>query len=530
MWTFQAARSDLTLGHPHLNYSMLRFPASILRCTYTTISGPLSSNSLFANTPFINGQFISPDSSSSQSLQVLNPSHSSPIATVQCAASQDVADACGAASNAFLHWRSLPPSTRADYIDALYRELISSETSHDIASIITAENGKPMHESRGEVTYAANYLKLLRNATFNSTAGTSAHALDTDNLSMIIRQPIGPVLAITPWNFPLAMLCRKVAPALAAGCTVISKPSEETPLSALAFANIVRKVEIPPGVINVLPMTTSDSPRHCQQIIPNVRMLSFTGSTKVGKALQKSASENLLKTSMELGGNAPMIVCGDAHIPSVIDGIIANKLRNAGQSCVSINRLFVHESIEHKVLDALTQRLEKICMVGSGYTPGVTIGPLINKCAANRVRALIDDAVQLGATVNYRYGGEILPDSAFVTPVLLSNVPDTALLMREEIFGPVLAVQTFKCYESVLKKANDTEYGLAAYVYSADTHRAIDISRKLEVGMVGVNSVSITDARTCFGGVKQSGVGREGSQFALEDYQEAKHILLNHRP
>lgn len=480
---------------------------------------------LLRTTSFIHGAFATP--SGTPDLPVRNPYNNAVVATLHSVSPSEVDAALNSASDALRLWRNTPSLERVAVLDRL-QQLLDSHAD-DLASIIVAENGKPRAEALGEVAYASSYISQAKSAALNTTHGTRAGALDAGSLALVLREPIGIVLAVTPWNFPLAMLARKLSPALATGCAVVAKPSEFTPLSALALAELAAQAGVPSGVFSVLVGTQSKE--ICEQVLAhsNVRMVSFTGSTRVGRALSAAAARRLQRTAMELGGLAPFIVCEDADLHAAADGLMKNKFRNAGQSCVSINRAYVHASIVDEFLALVEVRMERDVVLGDGNEPGTTVGPLISKDSVQRVRAQIANAVELGATVVFEGA---LPDGedngTFCRPTLLADVPDEADVVRLETFGPVIAVQSFDDYEDVIRKANDTEMGLASYVYSQSLKRAHSIARSLEAGMVGVNSVAISESRTCFGGVKQSGSGREGSEFCLDDYTEFKYVLMQH--
>lgn len=485
----------------------------------------LSDPELLQTTSFINGSFALP--SSDTDLPVFNPYDGSLIANLHSVSPTALDAALSSASLSFTVWRNTPTLERTAALDRLLS--LMKQHADDLAKIIVAENGKPHQEALGEVAYAASYIAQVRAAAYTASHGTRCIEMSKDALAMILREPIGIVLAVTPWNFPIAMLARKLAPALAAGCTVISKPSEETPLTALALAELVNRAGFPPGVFSVV--VTAESKRVCKEILAHrdVRMVSFTGSTRVGRELSASAASRLQRTAMELGGLAPLIVCADANVPDAVDGLFRNKFRNAGQSCVSVNRVYVHSTAVNEFVERIAARMQAEVVLGKGTEATSTVGPLINRAAVARVRAQIENAVGLGARIACQVPVPEGEDpEVFCAPTLLVDVPDNADCLRFETFGPVIAVQTFEDIAEAVRKANDTEMGLASYVYSCSLQTATSVARSLETGMVGVNEVAISECRTCFGGVKQSGSGREGSEFQLEDYTEAKYVFLSH--
>lgn len=485
----------------------------------------VSDSKLLRTSSFINGAFVAP--SADPNLLVRNPYNDELVAPVSSVRSEQVDEALKGTSEAFGRWRRTAGLKRIAVLNR-FLQLIE-EHSDDLAAILVAENGKPRREALGEVKYAASYIEQACHVAYNASHGTRAAQFDAETLALIVREPIGVVLSVTPWNFPLAMLTRKLAPALAVGCTMVAKPSEYTPLSALALAELARRADVPAGVFNVL--VSAQSRKICEQVLAHtdVRMVSFTGSTHVGRALCEMAAKRLQRTSMELGGLACLIVCEDADLHRAVDGLMINKFRNAGQSCVSINRAYVHAALHDEFVGLVKSRMERDVVVGDGNAPTTTVGPLISKHAVQRVRAQVENAVKLGAKLLFE---SAIPDdgfsNAFCAPALLVDVPDDADVLRCETFGPVLAIQRFDDYARVVDKANNTEMGLASYVYSQNLMRAHSIARALETGMVAVNNVFLSDARTCFGGVKQSGGGREGSEFCLDDFTEMKQVLVKH--
>jgi succinate-semialdehyde dehydrogenase/glutarate-semialdehyde dehydrogenase len=396
------------------------------------------------------------------------------------------------------------------------------ENVEDLAQILTAEQGKPLAEARGEIAYGANYIEWFAEEAKRIYGDTIPHP-SNDKRIVVIKQPIGVVACITPWNFPNAMLTRKIAPALAAGCTVVCKPANATPLSAFAFVELAERAGVPPGVINIVAGVTREIGAEMTSN-PIVRKLTFTGSTAVGKLLMEQCAATVKRTSMELGGNAPFIVFDDADLDEAVKGAIICKFRNAGQTCVCANRILVQEG----VYDAFTEKL-MVAMtdlkLGNGADEGVNVGPLINEGAANDVLEFIEDAVAKGASVA---AGGARSDLGirFIEPTVLTNVSDDMRVFREEIFGPVAPIFKFKTEEEAIAMANDTEFGLACYFYSRDVGRVWRVGEALEYGIVGINEGIISNEMAPFGGVKESGQGREGSKYGLDDYLEIKYMCV----
>ena len=396
------------------------------------------------------------------------------------------------------------------------------EAQEDLAQILTAEQGKPLAEARGEVAYGASYIEWFAEEA-KRIYGDTIPAPSGDKRIVVIKQPVGVVACITPWNFPNAMLTRKIAPALAAGCAVVCKPANATPLSALAFVELAERAGVPPGVINIVAGRTSEIGQE-MTANPTVRKLTFTGSTPVGKKLMAACSETVKRTSMELGGNAPFIVFDDADIDEAVKGAIICKYRNAGQTCVCANRILVQEGIYDEFTDKLSKAAAKL-KLGDGTEDGVSIGPLINEGAANDVLEFIDDAVAKGATVAVG-GSRSALGTCFVEPTVLTDVHDDMRVFREEIFGPVAPIFKFKTEEEAISMANDTEFGLACYFFSRDVGRIWRVGEGLEYGIVGINEGIVSNEMAPFGGVKESGQGREGSKYGLDDYLEIKYMCM----
>lgn len=416
-------------------------------------------------------------------------------------------------------WASTSPQQRADILMRAYTLMIDS--TEDLALLMTLEMGKPLAESRGEVTYAAEFFRWFAGEAVRQDGGVML-APDGGSRLIVTHRPVGPCLLITPWNFPLAMGTRKIGPALAAGCTCVVKPAEQTPLSMLALLGILREAGVPDGVVSVI--TTADPGSTMAPLLADsrVRKLSFTGSTEVGRYLLTQCAPTVKRTSMELGGNAPFIVFDDADPEEAAAGALIAKMRNIGQACTAANRIYVQRRVAGAFTEALTAKLGALHM-GRGTQPGVDVGPLIDPDAVAKADRLVTDARKRGATV--QLGGEI-PDGAgyFYPPSLLTDVPDDSDMMRTEIFAPVAAIASFDTEEEVIARANDSEFGLVAYLYTNDARRGWRVSEQLETGMVGLNRPVVSTPAAPFGGVKQSGIGREGGFAGIEEFLETKYI------
>ena len=467
---------------------------------------------------FINGEWV--DADNGETLAVTNPANGEVIAEVAKCGAAETRRAIEAAEAAMGDWRQRPAKERA----ALLRKWfdLMMEAQEDLAQILTAEQGKPLAEARGEVAYGANYIEWFAEEA-KRVYGDTIPAPSKDKRIVCIKQPVGVVACITPWNFPNAMLTRKIAPALAVGCTVVCKPASATPLSAYAFAELAVRAGIPAGVINIITGRTSEIGDELTSN-PTVRKLTFTGSTAVGKKLMAACASTVKRTSMELGGNAPFIVFDDADLDAAVAGAIICKFRNAGQTCVCANRILVQESIYDEFLEKLMTATADL-KIGDGTAEGVTIGPLINEGAANDVLAFVDDAVGRGAKVVA--GGQRSDLGAcFVEPTILINASDDMRVFREEIFGPVAPLFKFRTEEEAIAMANDTEVGLACYFYTRDIGRIWRVGEALEYGIVGINDGIISNEMAPFGGIKESGQGREGSKYGMDDYLEIKYMCM----
>ena len=452
---------------------------------------------------------------------VVDPATGEELARV---ADADVADgraALTAAVDAAVGWARTPARVRSELLRAAFDALIARRER--FARLITLEMGKPLAEARGEVDYAADFLRWFAEEAVR-VAGRYEPSPDGRGDIVVSHRPVGPCLLITPWNFPLAMATRKIAPALAAGCTVVLKPAEQTPLTSMLFAELLDELGLPAGVVNVV--TTTDAPAVCGDLIddPRLRKLSFTGSTAVGRRLLAQAADGVLRTSMELGGNAPFLVFEDADLDAAVEGAMQAKFRNIGQACTAANRFLVHRSVAGRFAEAVGARVAALT-VGHGLDEGVAIGPLIDEPARRGVDALVADAVQRGATV--LAGGAPEPGpGAFYRPTVLGDVPADSRLLREEIFGPVLAIVAFDTEDEAIALANDTEYGLVSYAYTRDLARGHRLIERLETGMTGLNTGIVSNAAAPFGGVKQSGLGREGGREGIHEYLSTKYTLV----
>ena len=450
---------------------------------------------------------------------VRNPANGDVIATVADCSCDDALSAIDAAQRALPEWRARTAAERGTILRRWYDLMIAEEDT--LARLITAEMGKPLGEALGEVRYGAGYIKWFAEEA-ERVYGEIIPAPVGGAKAFVTREPVGVCAAITPWNFPNAMLMRKVAPALAAGCTMVAKPAEDTPLSALAAAQLAIEAGVPAGVFNVVP--TSDAADVGRALTESevVRKLSFTGSTGVGRKLLAQCAGTVKRTSMELGGNAPFIVFADADLDAAVDGAMASKYRNAGQTCVCANRFYVQREIHDAFCARLVERVRAL-KVGDGAEDGTEVGPLINQAALDKVSRLLAEAVEGGARIAT---GGASKDGLFFEPTVVADVARDASIVREEIFGPVAPIIAFDTEEEVVAAANDTPYGLAAYCYTRDLGRAWRMSDALEYGMVGLNEGIISSVAAPFGGIKQSGMGREGSRHGIEDYLEMKYIRM----
>ena len=478
----------------------------------------LSDKKLLKSQAYIDGQWVASDDGST--FAVTNPANGETLAEVASCGTAETRRAIEVAEAAMVEWRARSAKERSAILRKWFNLMM--EAQEDLAQILTAEQGKPLAESRGEVAYGANYIEWFAEEG-KRVYGDTIPGPSGDKRIVVIKQPVGVVACITPWNFPNAMLTRKIAPALAAGCTVVCKPANATPLSAFAFVELAERAGIPAGVINIVAGRTSEIGNEMTSN-PIVRKLTFTGSTPVGKKLMAACSETVKRTSMELGGNAPFIVFDDADLDAAVANAIICKFRNAGQTCVCANRILVQKGIYDEFSARLAAETAKL-KLGPGTDDGVTMGPLINEGAANDVIEFIDDAVANGA--NVAVGGQRSNlGSCYVEPTVLTNVNDGMRVFQEEIFGPVAPLFSFETEEEVIAMANDTEFGLACYFFSRDIGRIWRVAEGLEYGIVGINEGIISNEMAPFGGVKESGQGREGSKYGLDDYLEIKYMCM----
>ncbi|MGM0835181.1 MAG: NAD-dependent succinate-semialdehyde dehydrogenase [Bacillota bacterium] len=463
---------------------------------------------------YINGEWVQSDNE----IEVTNPATDEVIGTVPCISEKQLQQAIDNASDAFQSWRKKSAYERAELLGKWYQLL--DENKKSIAETLTKEQGKPFKEALGEVMYANNFVDWYKEEA-KRIYGETMPATQENKRILIQKQPVGVVAAITPWNFPAAMITRKVAPALAAGCTVIVKPASQTPLTALLLAKYAHEAGIPKGVIQVV---TGKSSLIGETLMKSnkVKKLTFTGSTEVGKMLMKMASDTVKKLSLELGGHAPFIVFEDADLEKAAKGLIQSKYRNAGQTCICANRIYVHEKVAESFTSLFIDEVSKL-RVGNGLERGIDIGPLIDRDALEKVQEHIEDAKRKGAEVSF--GGKRI-EKTFLEPTVLSNVKDDMICMQEETFGPLAPISTFKEEAEVLERANNSPYGLAAYIYTENLGRMYRVTEALEYGIIGVNDGAPSTAQAPFGGLKESGIGREGGHHGLEEYLEVKYVSI----
>jgi len=452
---------------------------------------------------------------------VIDPATENTVASVASATVDDAKAAVDAASAAFPAWAGKKPRERAEILRKSF-DLIMRDAER-LAKLITIENGKALPDSRGEVAYAAEFFRWfaeegVRNIGQVSVAPASGARIVAQH------RPAGVAVLVTPWNFPAAMATRKIGPALAAGCTVVLKPASDTPLTMLALMPILEEAGVPAGVVNVIPSRSSGKVVSTMLHDPRVRVVSFTGSTEVGRKLLHEAADNVVRPAMELGGNAPFIVFDDADIDAAIEGAMIAKMRNMGEACTAANRFYVQEKVHDEFARKLTAKMAGLKM-GNGLDDGVALGPLVNKDGRDKVVELVDDALKKGAKV--LTGGKLPNGKGYFYPAtVLDNVADGSKMLSEEIFGPVAAIQTFKSEDEVVRRANDTEYGLVAYLYTKDLSRGMRVSEKLDFGMIGLNRGLVSDPAAPFGGMKQSGIGREGAHEGLMEFLETQYISV----
>ncbi|MBP2018837.1 succinate-semialdehyde dehydrogenase/glutarate-semialdehyde dehydrogenase [Symbiobacterium terraclitae] len=465
------------------------------------------------------------EAASGERFAVTNPATGEVVATVPDAGAEDARAAIEAAHAAFAEWSALPAHVRARYMRKVYDGIMQNVDR--LARVLTEENGKPLAEAKGEVINGAEYLNWYAEET-RRVYGEVIPSSSRKTRIWVLRQPVGVVAAITPWNFPSSMITRKIAPALAAGCTVVIKPAEQTPLSALLLGEIIQEAGLPAGVVNIV--TTSQPAAVGKEFLENrlVRKISFTGSTEVGKYLMQGAAAQMKRVSMELGGHAPFIVFDDADLDAAVQGAVISKFRNAGQTCICANRIYVQESVAEAFTERLVEAVRKL-RVGNGFEEGTSVGPLIDEAAYRKVEEHVSDSLSKGARVltgGHRLTGAGFDRGYFYAPTLLDQVSDDMRIVREETFGPVAPIMTFRTEDEVIRRANDTPYGLAAYIFTRNLGRTVRVSEALEYGMVAVNDSLLAVPQAPFGGIKESGLGREGGHHGLDDYLEYKYLSV----
>lgn len=466
---------------------------------------------------YINGKWR--EGAEGKRFDVLNPATEEVIASVASAEIADADAALDAAEAAMAEWATRTPRERSEILRKAW-ELMTARLDH-FAHLITLENGKARADAMGEATYAAEFFRWFAEEAVRAD-GLITHAPSSGARIMVQHKPAGLAVLVTPWNYPAAMGTRKIAPALAAGCAVIIKPASETPLTMLALMPLLEEAGVPKGLVNVLPSRRTGALVDHMLHDPRVRVVSFTGSTGVGRKLLHSAADQVLKPAMELGGNAPLLVFEDADLDVAVEGAMLAKMRNLGEACTAANRIYVHENIAEEFTRRFSAAMGAL-KVGDGTDPSVDVGPLVNADTRDKVAAFVADAVSKGAKIEI--GGD-LPNGKgfFYPPTVLSNVPETAECVHDEIFGPVAAIQTFTDQEDVIRRANDTEYGLVAYVFSENMKRALQVCERLDYGMVGLNRGLVSDPAAPFGGTKQSGLGREGGHEGMLEFMETQYI------
>lgn len=473
----------------------------------------MKSSSLFIQKAYANGKFIT----SNSIFEVVNPATQQVIGQVPDLDIKTCQKVIEQAHKAWQKWKDTPVSERCTIVRKLYE--LTIQHKHELAEIMTLESGKPLSESVVEVSYGASFIEWFAEEGKRSY-GETIPSLSSQHMLSTIKQSVGVVAAITPWNFPLAMITRKVAPALVAGCSVVLKPASQTPFTAIAFAKLAEAAGVPAGVFNVI--TSKDSKGIGRELATHdlIRKISFTGSTEVGRTLMEQAASTIKRISFELGGNAPFLVFDDADIDQAVRGAIAAKFRNAGQTCVSVNRFYVHDRVYDEFAKKLTAAVKKL-KVGDGLEKDVKIGPLINQKAIEKVQEHVQNAVDLGAKI--ATGGKQI-QGYFYKPTVLLDVDPKSIIAQEETFGPVCALFRFTSEQEAIAYANNTPFGLAAYFYSENVRRCRRVAEQLEAGMIGINTGLVSNASAPFGGVKQSGIGREGSKYGLEEYLEIKYL------
>jgi succinate-semialdehyde dehydrogenase/glutarate-semialdehyde dehydrogenase len=469
---------------------------------------------------FIGGKWV--PASSGKRFDVLDPATGDVIATVADGGESDAMASVDAAAAAGAAWAATAPRVRGEVLRKAWE--LMTERADELAKLVSLENGKALADAKGEVTYAAEFFRWFAEEAVRGS-GEVATAPSGANRILVVRQPVGVCVLVTPWNFPAAMATRKIGPALAAGCTVVLKPASDTPLTALAMAGILAEAGVPDGVVNVLPSRSSGKVVSAMLKDPRVRKISFTGSTEVGRILLAQAAENVINTSMELGGNAPFLVFADADLDAAIEGAMIAKMRNGGEACTAANRFYVEESVASSFAEKLTAKMAAL-VVGPGTDEKTQVGPLVNEETVAKVDGLVRGALDEGASA--AVGGSRPSGQGFYyPPTVLTGVAPGSAILREEIFGPVAPIVTFTDEAEAVRMANDTEFGLVAYLYTGDLARGLRVSEALEAGMVGLNRGLVSDPAAPFGGVKQSGIGREGGHEGMLEYLESKYIAVN---
>jgi succinate-semialdehyde dehydrogenase / glutarate-semialdehyde dehydrogenase len=462
------------------------------------------------------------DGAEGGSIAVEDPATGETLAEVADATIEDAKAALGAAHETFAEWRDHPPRERGDILRRAFD--VINERADELALLMTLEMGKPLAESKAEIIYAANFFRWYSEEAVRINGRFTVNETGKGRV-LTLKQPVGPCVFITPWNFPLAMGTRKIGPAIAAGCTMVVKPAKQTPLSMLMLAQILEEVGLPGGVLNVITAQRSGATMEPLIKDPRTRKLSFTGSTEVGRTLIEQSADQVLRVSMELGGNAPFLIFDDADLDAAVEGALIAKMRNVGEACTAANRFYAADGVAGDFAQKLAARMGDM-KVGRGTEPDVKVGPLIDDTQRSKVAELVDDARERGAKV--LVGGSRLDGAGyFYEPTVLADVPDDARLLGEEIFGPVAPVRAFGSDEEAIAAANDTEYGLVAYVFTQDINRAFKVIEGLDTGMIGLNQGLVSNAGAPFGGVKQSGYGREGGPEGIEEYLETKYVALN---
>jgi succinate-semialdehyde dehydrogenase / glutarate-semialdehyde dehydrogenase len=468
---------------------------------------------------YIDGNWVGNEKQ--ETIEIINPATKKSVGRVPNGGREAAKSAVHAAEKAFQTWSKKTAEERGDFLKKWY-QLIELH-KEEIGRIMTMEQGKPLKESIGEVMYANSFL-LWYAEEGKRIYGETIPASHSNKRIIVRKEPVGVIAAITPWNFPAAMITRKIAPALAAGCTAVIKPASQTPLTALMLAKLAEKAGIPKGVINVVTGNAKEIGDAWLQDT-NVRKITFTGSTEVGKVLMAGAAETVKKISLELGGNAPFIVMEDADLETAAKGLVASKFRNAGQTCICTNRIYVHESIVDPFIQFFKHELSQL-KVGDGMADGIDIGPLIDERAVEKVDELLKDMIDKGGEVVYRGKKPETNEGFFYEPLIIRNIQDNMLCVREEIFGPLAPISTFQTEKEVIQRANNTRYGLAAYVFTENLSKAFRMSEGLEYGIVGINDGLPSTAQAPFGGYKESGLGREGGHHGMEEYLETKYISI----